>query len=304
MNSSQDTHRHSHEMPITTWRLGVTIALNFLITVVEIAGGIASGSLSLVADALHNLSDGVAVIITYIALRLKIENNTYRHTFGLKRAEVIAAVLNAAVLVVITFYLFYHAVIRLLHPEVVQGGLMTGVAAIGLVANVAGTVLLRAGSRKSMNVRSAYLHLMSDAVGSAAVILGGMAIYLWGIAWVDPVLTILIGIYILKKSWGLLTKALHLLMEGTPPWISLEKIQESVESLSDVDDLHHVHVWAVGEDDIYMEAHVNVRDMMVSDSCLVREAIESLLDDRFGINHVTLQFECAECCGVGLVKQG
>ena len=304
MSELTDPHGHSHEAPSTAWRFAVTIGLNFIITAVEVAGGIVSGSLSLVADALHNLSDGVAVIITWIAMRLKAGDNTPRHTFGLKRAEILAAVINASVLLVVVFYLFYHSIMRLMAPEPIRGGLMILVAAVGLVANIVGTFLLRQGSRESMNIRSAYLHLLSDAVGSAAVIAGGLAIYLWNVTWVDPVLTILIGLYILKESWAIVTQALHLLMEGTPSHISLEDVQEAVESLPEVEDLHHVHVWAVGEDDIHMEAHVNVKDMPVSATCSLRERLEHMLDDAFGINHLTVQFECEGCEGVGLISNG
>lgn len=304
MSEHTDSHGHSHDAPTTAWRFAVTIALNFIITAVEVVGGIASGSLSLVADALHNFSDGVAVIITWIAMRLKAGNNTARHTFGLKRAEILAAVINASVLLVVTFYLFYHSAVRLITPEPIRGGLMIAVAAVGLVANIVGTLLLREGSKGSMNIRSAYLHLLSDAVGSAAVIAGGVAIYYWNVTWLDPVLTFLIGLYILKESWAILSQALHLLMEGTPPHISLEKVQETVESLPEVVDLHHVHIWAVGEDDIHMGAHINVRDMPVSATCGLRERLEHLLDDAFGINHVTIQFECEGCDGVGLINNG
>lgn len=304
MSEHTHSHGHSHEAPTTAWRLAVTVTLNFVITAVEIVGGIASGSLSLVADALHNFSDGVAVIITWIALRLKAGDNTARHTFGLKRAEILAAVINASVLLVVTFYLFYHSITRLMAPETVRGGLMTLIAAIGLAANIAGTLLLREGSKGSLNIRSAYLHLLSDAVGSAAVIAGGAAIYLWNVTWVDPVLTIIIGLYILRESWAIMTQALHVLMEGAPPHVSLEDVQKVVESLPGVVDLHHVHIWAVGEDDIHMDAHINVHDMLVSATCRLREQLEHELGDAFGINHLTIQFECEGCEGVGLVNNG
>ena len=299
------TEHHHHEIPADTGvRFIITILLNFLITVVEIIGGIISGSLSLISDALHNFSDGVAVIISYIALRLRERDNSQRHTFGLKRAEILAAVINSSVLLVISLYLFYESGQRLIHPAEVQGRLMSGIAAIGLVANIIGTLLLRRDSDSSMNVRSAYLRLFSDALSSLGVLLGGLAIYFWKIYWLDPVLTILIGLYILKESYHILISAIHVLMEGAPPDIPAEKVKEVIESFEEVEDFHHLHLWMVGENDVHLEGHVNIRDMLVSESNDLGRKIEEKLKHQFEINHVTLQFECNQCQGVGLIANG
>ncbi len=295
-------HGHTHDTAPSGGRLLITMLLNFTITVAEIIGGVISGSLSLISDALHNFSDGISIIISYIAIRLKRRDNSYRHTFGLKRAEIFAAVINAAVLVMISIYLFYEAVSRFLEPETVAGGLMTLVATIGLVANVTGTLLLRKDAASSMNIKSAYLHLFSDAVSSVAVILGGLAIYYRNIYWIDPLLTILIGFYIIKESFEILSEATHILMEGAPSDLSLPDIQKAVENLPHVQNLHHVHVWSIGENDVHFEAHVNVDDMLISQSQALREEIERVLSGQFGINHITLQFECNQCPATGLIK--
>lgn len=300
--SCEHHHHHSSAVPATMTRLLLTMALNFIITIAEIIGGLLSGSLSLISDALHNFSDGISVIISYIALKLKERDYSAKHTFGLKRAEIFAAVINSAVLVGISVYLFYEAIQRLITPQTVAGGLMTAVAVIGLVANVAGTLLLRKDAQLSMNIKSAYLHLLSDAISSVGVILGGLAIYFWNIYWIDPVLTILIGVYIIRESFQILSQALHILMEGAPPHISFEKIQLAVEALPGVQNLHHVHVWTVGESDVHFEGHVNVNDMLVSESHALRKAIAKLLRQRFGVTHATLQFECNQCLEVGLVN--
>ncbi|MDW7679379.1 MAG: cation diffusion facilitator family transporter, partial [bacterium] len=246
---SGNHHQHSEILPSTAGRLVLTMLLNFIITAVEIIGGIISGSLSLIADALHNFSDGVAVIITYAALKLKSRKKSYRHTFGLKRAEILAAVINSSVLVVISLYLFYEAARRFTEPQQVTGGLMTTVAAVGLIANVIGTLLLRRDSQKSINIKTAYLHLFSDALSSVGVVLGGIAIHFWHIYWIDPALTIAIGIYILKQSYQILMQAVHILMEGAPADISLTEIQARFKSIPEVKDIHHVHIWSVGEND-------------------------------------------------------
>jgi cobalt-zinc-cadmium efflux system protein len=200
-------HKHTHSS--TGIRLLITVILNVLITVAEIIGGIISGSLALISDALHNFSDAISVIISYIAIKLKGRDNSPKHTFGFKRAEILAAVINSSVLVAISVYLIYQAVLRFQHPEPIKGVLMTVVASIGLAANIAGTLLLKRDAKTSMNIRSSYFHLLSDAVSSVAVITGGLAIVLWNIYWIDPVLTILISIYITRESYKILFEAMH-----------------------------------------------------------------------------------------------
>ena len=172
--------------------------MNIIITIAEVIGGIISGSLSLISDALHNFSDAISVIISYIAIKLKGKDNSHKHTFGYKRAEILAAVINSSVLVAISIYLFYEAILRFQNPEPIKGVLMTIVALIGLVANIIGTMLLKRDAAISMNIRSSYLHLLTDAISSVAVILGGLAILFWNIYWIDPVLTILIAAYITR----------------------------------------------------------------------------------------------------------
>lgn len=275
--------------------------LNFLITIVQIAGGIFSNSLALISDALHNLSDGVSIIISYFAIQLKKKDNSYTHTFGLKRAEILAAVINASALIVIYAFLFYEAVKRFMNPQEIEPISMSIVAAVGLIANIIGTILLKRDSKDSINIRSAYMHLLSDSVSSVAVILGAIAIAVWKISWIDPVLTLLIGIYIVHESYEILSEAIHVLMEGTPPQIDVEKIREEVEKFSKVDNIHHVHVWMVGDNDVHLEAHVNITDMKISESNEVRAQIEKMLDEKFGIHHITLQFECNQCPEVGLL---
>ncbi|RMH69469.1 MAG: cation transporter [Gemmatimonadetes bacterium] len=298
------SHNPHHHTPVSGWRLLVTMLLNFAITIAEIIGGIMSGSLSLISDALHNFSDGLSIVISYAALRLAGRPFSQRHTFGLKRAEIFAAVINATVLVMISLYLFYEAVLRWLHPEPVHGQLMTIVALIGLTANVVGVLLLKKDSAGSLNIKSAYLHLLSDAVSSVGVILGGLAIYWWDVFWLDPLLTILIGVYIIKESLAILREAFHVLMEGAPLHITLEKVKTAVEALKDVNDIHHVHAWTVGENDAHLEAHINIVDMPVSETTVLRQRISSILHDQFGIEHVTLQFECNQCPNVGLIHSG
>lgn len=299
--SHSHTHNHNHEFESAKGRLFFTIILNFVITIAEIIGGILSGSLALLSDALHNFSDAISVIVSYIALKLKRKDNSMRHTFGLKRAEILAAAINSAVLIVICVYLFYEAVQRFLEPQEINAGIMSVVAVIGLLANFIAVLLLKRDSKSSINIRSAYLHLLGDTASSVAVIFGGIAIAVWKINWIDPLLTILIGLYIIKESYTILEEAVHVLMEGAPLEISIKDIQDEVEKFSEVEDIHHIHLWMVGDNDVHLEAHINVNDMKISESDSLRKRIEEALHHKFGIHHITLQFECNQCPDVGLI---
>lgn len=296
-------HTHTSDFETAKGRLLFTIILNFVITIAEIIGGIISGSLALISDALHNFSDGISVIISYIALKLKSKKNSLKHTFGLKRAEILAAVINASVLIVICVYLFYKAVLRFMEPQEINASVMSIVAFIGLIANLLAVVLLKKFSRDSLNIRSAYLHLLGDTYSSVAVIIGGITIAIWHINWIDPFLTILIGLYIIKESYDILGEAIHVLMEGAPLNISIEEIENDVVIIDGVEDIHHIHLWMVGDNDIHLEAHVNINDMKISESDLLRKKIEELLKEKFNITHTTLQFECNQCLDSGLIHQ-
>ena len=291
------SHHHHHDPPEnqSAGRLFFTMMLNFLITAAEIIGGLMSGSLSLISDALHNFSDGIALIISYIAIRLNRRPKSVRYTFGMKRAEIFAAIINAGTLIFICFYLFKESYMRLMHPEPVQGKLMVFVALIGLTANVIGTLLLRSGAKESMNIRASYLHLLSDAVSSVAVVIGGLFITFFNIYWIDPVLTVLIALYVLKESIHIVKEAVNMMMMAAPEGIAIENIQKELEALPNISNIHHVHLWQLNDKDIHFEAHVDVPDMKVSESNELLKQAENILHEEFDINHVTLQFECGQC---------
>ncbi len=284
-------HSHSHEAPESGGRLAIVILLNFVITAAEVIGGIVSGSLSLLSDALHNFSDGIAVIIAWIAIRLDARPRSEKHTFGLKRAQVLAAVVNAGALVAISLYLFVEAWHRFNDPHPISGGVMTAVATIGLVANVIGTWLLHRGSKQNMNLKAAYLHLFSDAISSIGVILGGLAITFLDIQWVDPLLTVLIGLYVLKESLLILWRSLGIFMLAVPEGLPLSEVRAAVLDVAGIEGVHHIHLWEVAEHDIHFEAHIVVADQPLHEVEAIRQTIEKTLHDRFDIHHVTLQFE-------------
>jgi cobalt-zinc-cadmium efflux system protein len=278
------------------------MALNFLITAVELIGGIAAGSLALISDALHNFSDGVSLILSYVALRLSSRPRNQRYTFGLKRTQILAAVINAGVLLAICLVLGEKAIEALFNPAPVAGRLMLVVALVGLAANLAGTWLLHRDARNNLNLRSSYLHLLSDAVSSAAVVLGALAIEFFQLYWVDPLLTLLIVLYVIKECFDLLRDALRVLLLRVPVGIDLDAVQQTVEAHPAIHQAHHLHLWQVDDQDIHFEAHLLVDDLPLSATCPLVVTIEEQLLERFGINHVTLQFETGECASRRQVK--
>lgn len=294
MSHSDHHHHHTHNI-VNEKNLIITMLLNFLITVVELIGGILSGSLSLISDALHNFSDGIAVIITFIAIRLSNKPKTFKHTFGFKRAEIIAAVINAATLIIISIYLIKEAIIRFYEPNFIEGTLMIIVASIGFIANSIGTFLLNKGKKDNINIKAAYLHLLSDAISSLGVIIGAIFIIYFEIYWIDPLLTIIISVYILRESYIIVKQAVEVIMMFTPKEIDIEELTKVIETFKGVKNIHHIHLWKLNDTDTHFEAHVETEDIKVSETIIIQQTIEKYLHDKYEINHSTLQFECGRC---------
>jgi len=300
---------HHHGMPggdagrVKGGRLLAVIILNFVITAAQTTAGIFAGSLSLISDSLHNFSDAMAVIISYLALRIAGRSNDNKRTFGYKRATILAALINASVLVVISVFLFREAYGRFQHPAEVKGGLVFWVALIGLAANALGAWLLHGQSRGDINLKATYLHLISDTLSSVGVVIGGMLIYFFKVYWVDPLLTVLIALYVLAESVKIIRQAFAILMQSVPASLDPEEIAAALCSIEEIEDVHHVHIWSLDENNIMFEAHVNVCDMLVSETVQTLEKIEHLLEER-GISHVTIQFENGCCPGAGVISGG
>lgn len=288
-------HSHNHTESISENNLFFTFALNFLITIVEVIGGFISGSLSLLSDALHNFSDGIAIIITYIAIRLSKKPKTLKYTFGLKRAEIIAAIINSSTLIIISFFLIKEAFDRFYNPSPIIGSLMLIVASVGLLANVTGTLLLKKGAENNLNIRAAYFHLLSDAVSSLAVIIGAIFIIYFKIYWIDPLLTIFISLYILKETYVIVKESLDVIMMSSPDRIDLNELKNLVEEVPGVQNIHHIHLWKLNDNDTHFEAHIEVENIKVSETSEIQLQIDKLLRDNYEINHTTLQFECKKC---------
>ena len=295
---------HYHVRDINEKNIIISIILNLVITAAEVVGGLLAGSLALVSDALHNFSDSISLIISYIALKLSQRENSLRLTYGHKRAEILAALFNSAVLLIVVFFLFRAALDRIRHPVPIQGTLMIAVAVIGLLANLIAVLLLKKDSRKNLNIKSAYLHLLADTFSSVAVVIGGILIVAFGIMWVDPILTVLIGLYVLKESYDIIKQTLKILMQAVPEHINILEIQNAIEELPEVSNIHHVHVWQVTENEVHFEGHIDVsEDLNISRIADLNRKIERLLADRFGIEHVTIQVEFGSCADKKIIKE-
>jgi cobalt-zinc-cadmium efflux system protein len=286
-------HHHNHEKKGVSGRnLLISIILNLTITLAQVVGGIISGSLSLLSDALHNFSDVVSLIISYAANVLARKEASTDRTFGYKRAEIMAAFINAASLVIIGIYLIYEAVHRLIDPSPIQSNLVIWLALLGIVVNGFSVLLLQKDAAHNLNMRSAYLHLFTDLAASVAVLIGGLLMKYLGWFWVDAILTILIALYLVYLSYDLLRSTYRILMLFTPADIDLNKVRTTISDHPRIDHVHHVHIWQLNEDETHFEAHIDFADdITLSEFDDILVWIEEQLLKHFGINHVTIQPE-------------
>ncbi|MDX1461470.1 MAG: cation diffusion facilitator family transporter [Marinirhabdus sp.] len=287
------SHSHTHDHGNLTGRkLLLSIGLNILITVSQVIGGLISGSLSLLSDALHNFSDVLSLIVSYIANRYSKKAASFNKTFGYKRAEIIAAFVNAATLLVVAVYLIYEAVHRFMDPQEIESGLVIWLALLGIVANGFSVLLLRKESNDNMNMRSAYLHLLTDMSASVAVLVGGLLMQYFGWFWVDALLTVLIAIYLIFMGYDLLKSSFKILMLFTPDDIRLEELRDAISEAPEIKNVHHMHIWQLNEKETHLEAHIDFHeDITLSTFDAILDKVEEKLYHDFGINHVNIQPE-------------
>jgi len=289
-------HNHIQQNNKSNKRIIIAIILNFMISIVEIIGGLLSGSLSLLADALHNFSDGMAILISFLARKIGMRSPDLKMTFGYKRAEILAALLNSSVIIVIAFFLFREAYFRFQNPIEITTHLMIGVGSFGLIADLVCVYLLHPDTHQSLNIRSAYLHLLGDALSSVAVIIGGIIIYFYDFYLIDPILTIIIAIFILFQGYRILKQSVLILMERVPAKIDIEEIRKKIETIPQINNLHHVHVWQIDENRILFEGHIILKeDLKLSEADNIRRQVEELLGNEFYIYHPHLQLEFSYC---------
>lgn len=293
-SSHRAVHRnkHHHNNTVNERNLLAATLLNLLISAVEIAGGLLSGSLALLSDALHNLSDTFATFIAYLATLIGRRDANPKKTFGYKRIEILSALLNAVILLVISIYLVKEAFERISDPRPIDSMVMIIVALIGLLANLLALVLLKKDAHKSINVRAAYVHLVGDAFSSLLVVAGGILIQFRQVLWIDPVITVLISLYIIREAFVILKESVNILMQSTPDQLDLQKVKRRVEENPEVSNIHHLHAWMLTDQEIHLEAHVELtRDMNLSQVMQIQKELAKIIKDEFRINHLTLQFE-------------
>ena len=299
MSAAHD-HGHSHAPATFNRAFAIGIALNIAFVAIEASYGLKVNSLALLADAGHNLSDVVGLVLAWGgALAGKLRPDA-KHTYGWKRASILAAFFNAMVLLVAMGSLAWEAVGRLGTPEATEGWTIIAVAGVGIVINTATALLFMRGRNDDLNIRGAFLHMAADALVSLGVVIGG-ALYLWqGWAWIDPVMSLAIAVIIVAGTWNLFKQSLHLMFDGVPEGIDLTAVRTLLLSLSGVGEVHDLHVWAMGTSEVALTAHVVLNGQAADASAVLQEA-EQELHEHFEIRHITLQLESpayAELCGL------
>jgi cobalt-zinc-cadmium efflux system protein len=297
------THFHHYTDTQASWgrRLLAAIVINLLIPIVQIWGGIVSGSMALISDALHNLSDFISLVINYAALLIGRRAPTHKQTFGYKRVEIFAALISVAILYAAAVYIAIEAWQRFIAPRAISGQIVIWIALLGFAGNLFSALILHSGAKVNLNMKSAFLHMMADAATSLAVVALGVLWLFKPWYWLDPVLSWLIVALIIYSGWGILKDSFLILMNATPPGINLAEIKNTLEAIEGISEIHDLHVWNPSAESIALAAHVTVPDQMLGKVDELAEKVRTVLWQKFKIDHPTLQFESNACQNGGLL---
>jgi cobalt-zinc-cadmium efflux system protein len=288
MSMSAGSHK---QRTVTGKNLFITILLNVGITVAQVIGGLLSGSMALLSDAAHNFSDVLSLIVSLVAEKLSGRERTLRQTYGYMRAGIFAAFFNAATLLIIATILVWESIYRIIHPQPIAGLIVIYLAALGILLNGLSVLLIKKDAERSMNMRSAYLHLFTDMMTSIAVLAGGFAIKFLGWFWIDGMLSIGIAIYLVYSSWGIFYEAIRIFMQFTPSHIDIEEIARKVTLLKGVKNMHHVHVWQLDDREMMLEAHLDLdEDYSISRFEDILDKVDKILE-QYDIHHFNIQPE-------------
>ena len=280
---------HSHD--ISGKNIGIAVFLNIIITISQIIGGIISGSVALLTDALHNFSDVISLLLSYITNRLAKRKSTEKQTYGYKRAEILSAFVNSVTLIAIAIYLIVEAIERFSSPQPVLSDLVIYFALASIIVNFISVLLLHKDAKDSMNIKSAYLHLLTDVMTSIAVMIGGILMKYYEVYWVDSVLSIGIAFYLIFSSYKLLIESLKILMQFTPKDIDIKEISEQITNISEIKNVHHVHLWQLNDKDLFFEAHIDLKkDIQITEFQDILLTLEKILNKN-KITHFNIQPE-------------
>ena len=282
---------HHYKSTVSGKNLLLSIFLNLIISLAQLIGGLISGSLALISDAIHNFSDVISLIVSYIAnILAKKKSQSNRKTFGYKRAEIIAAFFNGLTLIVIAIFLAIEAIKRFFNPIEIDSNLVIGLAILGILVNGFSVLLLKKDAEHNLNMKSAYIHLLADMLTSMAVLLGGLLMKYYKIYWIDSLLTLIISIYLIKMSWKILIDSLQILMLFAPKNIVVKNVVDELLKIETIKSVNHVHLWQLNEQDSYFEAHIEFnKDIKLSDFDIICKQINLVLNNKFNINHSNLQ---------------
>ena len=303
--SHSHNHNHTHNHGDLSGRnLLISIFLNILITAAQVIGGVISGSLALLSDALHNFSDVISLVVSYVANKLAKKKASIQKTFGYKRAEILAAFINASTLIIVAVLLIIEAIDRFQNPKEIESDLVIWLSLIAILGNGLSVLLLKKDAETNMNMKSAYLHLLTDMMASVAVLIGGLLMKFYAVFWVDSVLTFLIALYLIWMGYDLLKSSTKVLMLFTPDDIPIDKIVEEINKIKGIKNVHHIHVWQLNEEEIHFEAHIDFyENISLSEFDNILHNVEELLFHKFEINHINIQPEFGKCGDKDVIVQ-
>lgn len=294
---SHNAHGHDHKHITNKKKLIIVIGFNVAITLAEYIGGIISGSLALISDAWHNLSDVLSLMLGYAGEKVSEADSNKRYSFGLKRFEVLIALINALSLAGIGIYIVYEAVVRFLNPVPIDVSVMIPIAVIALFGNVFSIIVLAKNKENNLNIKAAFLHLLYDAVSSVAVIIAGIVLYFFQLAWVDLAASIIIVVMIIWSSMDIIKESFRIFLQGTPLKIDADEVNESIRNIKGVGSIHGLHIWSISSSEIFLSCHVCVdRSLGNINSDNIIKSVNSMLETNYGITHTTIQIENFEIC--------
>ncbi|ABM03721.1 cation diffusion facilitator family transporter [Psychromonas ingrahamii 37] len=283
---------HHHHHPVSGKNLFITIVLNIIITLSQIVGGILSGSLALLSDAMHNLSDVVALLIAYWANKISSKPKNNQKTFGYKRAEIIAALFNASALFGIALFLIIEAIHKFLNPETIDSILVIALGFLSIVLNAISVLLIKDDAKHNMNMKAAYVHLLTDVMTSVAVVVGGLLMYYFNLFWIDSIITVLIAGYLIKASYALIVESISILMQSVPDDINIDELKIDIEKYEPIDNIHHLHIWKLDDHDIHLEAHIDFNEnLALKEVTKICDEISDAIKKKYHITHMTIQPE-------------